>query len=95
LAIKDVVFDVSSSGTCGFITYNPLANYRKGASYEIFAGREISVALAKMSFEPKYFNAYESVKLTQDEINSLEGWTNYMKERYPVVGHITASKKKD
>ncbi len=46
-----------------------------------------------MSSDEKYFNAYDKIKLTKDEIESLDGWVNYMKQRYPIVGYISVSKK--
>ncbi len=74
---------------------NWIAKYKPGASYAVFAGREVSVALAKMSFETEFVNVYHKTKLKQDEIATMEGWFTFMKERYPVVGQVQISKRDD
>ena len=33
-------------------------HYGPQGSYKIFAGKEVSFALAKMSFKPEFFNCY-------------------------------------
>ena len=44
VAICDLIYDVSSSDA-----------YRPGSSYAVFAGRDASVALAKMNFNEENF----------------------------------------
>ena len=44
VSICDLVYDVSSSDA-----------YRPGSSYSVFAGKDASVALAKMNFNPENF----------------------------------------
>ena len=61
----------------------------------MFGGKEISVALSKMSFEPQYFGAYEKTKLSLAEMDTLNGWFDFMKKRYKIVGQLAGSKKDD
>jgi len=51
IALKNIILDVSGSEF-----------YSPEGSYGIFAGKDISVALAKSSFESIYFNAYNNVR---------------------------------
>lgn len=36
--------------------------YGPDGSYRMFVGKDVSVALAMMSFSPEYFNSYNKVK---------------------------------
>jgi hypothetical protein len=47
ISIKNMILDVSGS-----------EHYGPEGSYRIFVGKDVSVALAKMSFDEKYFNCY-------------------------------------
>lgn len=84
IAVKNMVFDVTSS-----------ESYRPGGGYSKFAGKECSVALAKMSMDDKYFNCYDGYKFPLAEMDSLQGWFDFMKKKYKIVAYITASKKDD
>ena len=97
VAIKDIVFDVSISRKLIFWkqTKKLIAKYKPGASYACLAGKDITIALAKMSFEDQYMNVYHRVKLTKAEMETMEGWYKYLKERYQVVGQIGSSKRDD
>jgi len=46
-----------------------------------------------MSFDEQYFNAFQKVKLTKAEMETMEDWYNYLKERYQVVGQVKSSKR--
>ena len=48
LAIKELVFDVSSSGLYGNLYQFYIEAYAPDGSYGVFAGQECSVAFAKM-----------------------------------------------
>jgi predicted heme/steroid binding protein len=50
ISIKHMILDVSGS-----------EHYAPEGSYRIFVGKDVSVALAKMSFDEKYFNCYGQV----------------------------------
>eukprot|EP01016_Furgasonia_blochmanni_P007243 TRINITY_DN1289_c0_g6_i4.p1 TRINITY_DN1289_c0_g6~~TRINITY_DN1289_c0_g6_i4.p1 ORF type:complete len:240 (-),score=40.96 TRINITY_DN1289_c0_g6_i4:247-966(-) len=82
LAIKGTVLDVSKSEF-----------YSPGGSYHVFAGKDCSVALAKMSFEDKYMNVYTETKLTLAENDILEDWYMRLKGKYRTVGHIKEDPK--
>ena len=66
ISIKNEVFDVSSSDF-----------YKVGASYNVFAGHEASVALAKMKKEPEYLDPSKydwKTCLDEKEQKILEDW---------------------
>lgn len=46
--------------------------YNPGGSYHLFAGKDASVSLARMSFEEKDMNIYNTEKLTLSELDILE-----------------------
>ena len=78
VAINRRIFDVSYGG---FHLYGP------GGSYSIFAGKDASRALAKMSFEPDDINSSNLHDLTEEQRKSLDGWfTSFQK--YPIVGTL-------
>mmetsp|Transcript_445 Transcript_445/g.535 ORF Transcript_445/g.535 Transcript_445/m.535 type:complete len:285 (-) Transcript_445:1046-1900(-) len=81
LSLKGTVFDVSR----GKQFYGP------GGPYEVFAGRECGVALAKMSFDEKHLDDIKGCEdLNFGEKDSLDGWidqfTHY--KCYPVKGKL-------
>lgn len=84
LGVKNQVFDVSTS-----------ESYKPGGGYAKFAGKECSVALAKMSMEDKHFNCFDNYKLSLAETDSLEGWYEFMRKKYKIVALIAGSKKDD
>lgn len=70
--------------------------YGPGQGYHCFAGKECSVALAKMSFEEQYMNCYlrpKQPKLEQKEIETMEQWFVFIKKKYPIIGKIKETKK--
>jgi len=84
LAVKDVVYNVTHSEA-----------YGKGGSYDIFGGKDASIALAKMAMEEKWLNVYdaEASKLTNTENKTLDDWFGYMNSKYKKVGTIKRSAK--
>jgi predicted heme/steroid binding protein len=83
LVCMDDVFDVSSSD-----------NYKPGKSYNCFAGRDASVALAKMSFKEEDLADPNWRRFKGELKETLEGWHQQFSGKYPVVGQL-ASKKED
>jgi len=73
------VYDVSFGG----VTF-----YGKGCSYNRFAGKDASRALAKMSFDPKDTENTDLSDLSDKERSVLSDWIKTFEERknYPVVG---------
>ena len=77
LALDGDVFDVSSS-----------KNFKKGASYHAFAGRDASVALAKMSMDKKDLKSRDYSKLNEGETDSMKGWHREFRGKYPILGTL-------
>ena len=67
--------------------------YSLGGPYSLFAGKDVSRALAKMSFKDEDVNNSDISDLTAEEKKTLEEWevkfTNVKK--YPVVGKLLYS----
>jgi membrane-associated progesterone receptor component len=69
--------------------------YGPGGAYEIFAGKDASRALAKMSFEPQDLTGDIS-GLTPFELSSLNDWEYKFTSKYVKVGTIrTAPAEED
>ena len=83
IGVKDLIFDVSACEA-----------YRPGESYAVFAGKDGTVALAKMSLSPEHMNI--QVPLTAQEEKTLQEWVVFYRDRkkYPIVGRLTRSKAK-
>ena len=85
LACSGIVFDVSDSPT-----------YQPKGSYSNFAGKDVTVALAKYSFDKKWMTMkVEDADLTEAQLKSVEGWKEFFTEKYPIVGEIIASREKE
>jgi len=63
--------------------------------YHLFAGRDASRALAKMSFNPECLNNSDVSDLTEQEKKTLSDWEKKFVEtrKYPIVGTLTHSEK--
>lgn len=61
--------------------------YGPGGAYALFAGKDASRALAKMSFEPQDLNGDIS-SLTPMELSSLNDWEYKFTSKYVKVGTI-------
>ncbi|GKB41785.1 F-box/LRR-repeat protein, partial [Tanacetum coccineum] len=77
MAIKGHIYDVSESR----IFYGP------GGPYALFAGKDASRALAKMSFEEKDLNG-DLTGLGVFELEALQDWENKFMRKYVKVGSI-------
>ena len=84
LGCKGYVFDVSKS-----------QSYRPGSTYNIFAGKDATVGLAKMSLDPIDLESNDISRLKEAEIACLDQWFKQFKEhyKYPIVGIIVDSRK--
>lgn len=61
--------------------------YGPGGAYALFAGKDASRALAKMSFEPQDLNG-DIAGLTPMELSSLNDWEYKFTSKYVKVGTI-------
>lgn len=84
IVVQSVVYDVTKAAEF----------YGPGAGYHCFAGREASVALAKLSFEESALaegeKGEEATKmLSAAELDQLQDWINKFEMKgYPVVGRV-------
>ncbi|KAI5056373.1 hypothetical protein GOP47_0028191 [Adiantum capillus-veneris] len=77
VAIRKRIFDVSSAKSF----------YGPGGSYAVFAGKDASRALAKMS--TKEHDVVGSLEgLTEKEMTVLADWERKFEAKYPVVGTV-------
>ncbi|KVI10150.1 membrane steroid-binding protein 1-like [Cynara cardunculus var. scolymus] len=79
MAIKGQIYDVSQSR----MFYGP------GGPYALFAGKDASRALAKMSFEEKDLNG-DLTGLGVFELDALQDWEYKFMSKYAKVGSIKA-----
>ncbi|XP_072987205.1 membrane steroid-binding protein 1-like [Typha latifolia] len=77
MAIKGQIYDVTQSR----MFYGP------GGPYALFAGKDASRALAKMSFEPQDLNG-DTSGLGPFEIEALQDWEYKFMSKYVKVGTI-------
>lgn len=77
----DVVFDTSFGGV-------PM--YGKGGPYNRFAGKDVSRALALMSFDPQDIENTDTSDLDEKKLKVLHDWVDNFtnKKCYPVVGKL-------
>jgi len=75
---KGKVYDVSKSRDL----------YGPGQPYEMFAGHDITVALARRSDHQRDILDTDVRKLTREEVNRLEHWVNVFVQKYQVVGYL-------
>lgn len=86
LSLAGVVFDVSK----GRDFYGP------GGPYEVFAGRECGVALAKMSFDESLLDDVAACEsLGVGDKNELDGWMEKFEHFrcYPIMGRLVPDDK--
>lgn len=77
VALKGTVYDVTSGK--GF--------YGPGGSYCMFAGRDASRALGKMSKNEEDISGNLD-GLTEKELGVLDDWETKFRAKYPVVGRL-------
>eukprot|EP00903_Cladosiphon_okamuranus_P016704 g15397.t1 len=82
VGVKGKVYDMSYGGA---------AMYGPGKSYNLFAGRDASVALAKMSFDLENLEKPDMTKMTEQDLTVLQDWAEKISKKYPVVGTIANS----
>lgn len=79
LSVKGRMFDVTTGKSF----------YRPGASYAMFAGKDASRALAKMSKNDE--DVIGSLDgLSGKEIGVLDDWEKKFEAKYPIVGSLAA-----
>ncbi|GAW21468.1 hypothetical protein ANO14919_109870 [Xylariales sp. No.14919] len=76
VAIKGKVYDVSANKA-----------YREGGTYNVFAGKDASRALAKSSKEPEDVQS-EWRDLDEERQGTLNDWITFFSKRYNVVGVV-------
>ncbi len=79
VALKGKVFDVSSNDV-----------YKEGGGYHAFAGRDASVALAKMNFgeelmDPAKTHWSKKGELNGDQMKILDDWVVFYEKRYKII----------
>ena len=62
--------------------------YGKGGPYNIFAGIDASVALARMSFKPEDLENTDWENLSYSEKDTLDDWEAKFESKYRLVGKI-------
>ncbi|CAN8284197.1 unnamed protein product [Cochlearia groenlandica] len=80
VAIKGRVFDVTTGKSF----------YGVGGDYALFAGKDASRALGKMSKNEDDVSPYIA-DLTEKEIDTLNDWEKKFVAKYPVVGRVVVS----
>lgn len=82
IGLKGDVFDVSSASQF----------YGKGSSYNCFAGREATRAMARLSFEEEDLSSTKTDDLGPFERSTLEDWYDKFKylKCYPIVGRVSS-----
>ncbi|KAL8238926.1 hypothetical protein R6Q59_015493 [Mikania micrantha] len=79
IAVKGRIFDVSTAKSF----------YGPGGSYAMFAGKDATRALAKMSKNDE--DVVGSLDgLTEKEIGVLDDWEKKFEAKYPIVGSLAA-----
>ncbi|KAF3645741.1 Membrane steroid-binding protein 2 [Capsicum annuum] len=81
MAIKGKIYDVSTFK----MFYGP------GGSYAMFAGRDVSRALAQLSFKPEDFNGSLEC-LNNAELEILQDWEYKFMDKYARVGQLVPKK---
>ena len=79
VAISGKVYDVTKRGR---------SFYGPGGGYHVFAGRDASRGLAKMSLETEDVDNPHVDDLTLSEVDTLGDWARKFEAKYPVVGHV-------
>jgi hypothetical protein len=84
-------YNHGASPCCRFVSFLAGA----GGGYNKFAGRDISRALAKMSFDPDDLNNTSVDDLDEKQIKILQDWiaTFEEKKQYPIVGRLDKTKQ--
>mmetsp|Transcript_567 Transcript_567/g.708 ORF Transcript_567/g.708 Transcript_567/m.708 type:complete len:173 (+) Transcript_567:144-662(+) len=81
-AADGAIYDVSSSEMFS-------------STYGLWAGKDASIALAKMSLDKKDINRVDWDKLSETELESLHSWTDYFRQKYLIKGHVKEFLERD
>jgi membrane-associated progesterone receptor component len=84
VAVKGKVYDISSKRDF----------YGPGSSYNAFAGRNATRALAKSSLNPADIDNSSIADLDKDEITTLNDWVMHYESKYPTAGYLIQSQEK-
>lgn len=85
IAVDGVIFDVTDG-----------PSYQPKGSYSMFAGRDVTVALAKYSFDKKWLTMKpEEANLTEGQKKAVDGWKDFYAEKYPIIGELVPSKPRE
>ena len=80
IGCKGKIYDVSSNDM-----------YAPGQGYHLFVGKDASVALGKMKFNPEFLDPKQlhwSKDLDKEELKILDDWVKKFDEKYQIVGQI-------
>ncbi|KAK3373372.1 cytochrome b5-like heme/steroid binding domain-containing protein [Lasiosphaeria ovina] len=83
VAIKGVVYDVTGNKA-----------YQPGGSYNAFAGKDASHALAKTSTKPEDVKP-EWQHLDDKEKSTLNDWVTFFSKRYNIVGTVEGATNRE
>ncbi len=84
---KSVLFSMS---LCDLSANFQYPCYTTGGGYQLFAGKDVSRALAKMSFKDEDVNSADISDLNEAQMKTLMDWEKKFIEvrKYPIVGSI-------
>ena len=57
-------------------------------SYALWAGKDATISLAKMSLAPEDANRLDLDVLNDDDYKTLRSWSHYFGEKYYIVGQL-------
>lgn len=83
---------IGLNGSVYDVSYGGKEMYGTGGPYAMFAGRDASRCLAKMSFKEEDLNSRDLSDLTSSELNILREWEDKFrnKKKYPCVGVLVS-----
>ena len=80
-----------ASGGCVWDVSSSRDSFGPGGPYEIFAGRDASVALAYMRIEERDANCvdqFAALRADPEAVESLDSWRGYFDEKYTRIGTL-------
>ncbi|KEG14287.1 membrane-associated progesterone binding protein 2 [Trypanosoma grayi] len=82
ISVMGIVYDCSSAADF----------YGPGASYHVFAGKDVSRCLAKMLIDDAEANA-DWHNLADEHRSTLDEWVTKYQSKYPVVGRLATDER--
>jgi membrane-associated progesterone receptor component len=72
------------------VSYGGYEMYAEGGPYHLFAGKDVSRALAKMSFKDEDISSYDTTDLNEEQLKTLDEWETkfIITRKYPIVGSL-------